>query len=1205
MSSSLGESLVGALVGSYSGDTAVRKAAEAKITELCLVPGAAGMLLQVSTASGAVREARQAGAIALKNLVKRRWEDQLFASPEEQAAARTATLEALLREKEATVRDQLAEVVDEIARVDFPKERWQDFVPRLVTVLRDRRDTSEVQNALLALRKLCKRFEFKGRDAEARRPLEQVVGVSFGFLRDLLVGLVEPSAHHVEAAVLAKLVLKIFWSCTQMELPDLAKKEPNFLLPWFDLIRRILEIAPSSSSAESSNTRDDQQQMEMSQFWKMKKWAAQIASRFLVRYGRSKYVELSGREFARLFCSQKAPLLLEATMGLLAAHGRGAFVSARVRQLAFTYLDSAVEIGALYKLVRPHLDFVLFDATLPALCATERDVDEFDSDPQEYVRRSHDPMEDFLDPRAAATNLVGDLVKFRRGDVLDKLLKRLAETLNRYEAMRREKEQQQGVVVVDLAAMRAKDGALCALGALSAELSPPNRNSDDDFSDDDNLDLDDDDDDDDDHGLGQGPQKNGGTRTLSSVANNGKKSTSTSTSKKNKKKKKKKGQKTTKTPLVFAEKDATALVNEILSLYVLPEMGRFEAKNGFLRARSCWVVQRYADHLDRLPLERVGAITTASLRALEDPALPVRVEAAGALRQLLQASKDRQLADLLRPSLPQIFDHCFRIMGDVGSDDVVQALEVVIDKFGDEIAPYAVALAQKLAEAFETYAMAADDDDEASMAAAQCVEAMAATLQALDDNQNDIYGQVEPYLVPVLGRIFAAQNGDLLEYFENAVEVLGYLTWGGDAPFSANLWRLFELLIDAFHGWAYDYINDLVPALDNYVSRDTRGFLEGYTSKNQRRVDALLTVADRFLGPNEVVRASERDAVKASYILLAVFHNCPRGSVDDVARTYAKRCADLLPMVAGPPPLDMLKQLGLDREAHELEFQEVSNPAGGCLVAENRFAQSFSNSAAAAAAASRKPWRKNLAVALVNVWSSLLFYDPTLALSAASSGGAAFFSFWLETSQPENLTPLATKLAVLGFSSALSSPAGDDVQGPILHRLVDLLGDGADDDDQRDDDDDRRDDDQRDDDDDENDDAEGLDTDDESEEESEDGGIEEVNFDEDVNDPEDDAYLAALERGTGLREIVGSLGDLDDDVADDEAHYLSPIDNLDEGFHALVALQKLHNESGDLERLAANLPPPLQERLHLFIQNTACRAQRKQQQQQNQPPSSN
>lgn len=61
-------------------------------------------------------------------------------------------------------------------------------------------------------------------------------------------------------------------------------------------------------------------------------------------------------------------------------------------------------------------------------------------------------------------------------------------------------------------------------------------------------------------------------------------------------------------------------------------------------------------------------------------------------------------------------------IAEIGNDSVVSALEAIVDKFGNELVPHASVLVQKLCESFQTYASAGDDDDEASMAACQCMD---------------------------------------------------------------------------------------------------------------------------------------------------------------------------------------------------------------------------------------------------------------------------------------------------------------------------------------------------------------------------------------------------------------------------------------------------------------------------------------------------
>mmetsp|Transcript_21799 Transcript_21799/g.33507 ORF Transcript_21799/g.33507 Transcript_21799/m.33507 type:complete len:491 (-) Transcript_21799:1548-3020(-) len=462
------------LLASFSSyDGGVRKAAELRLQELCQMPGAATVLLQVAAyptnGNGSLREVRQAAAIALKNLVKRRWKksivqaeeenQSMFTSRAEGMTTRAQVVEALLYEHEPAVRDQLAEVVNEIAAIEFP-HHWPELVPRLVQAVAGRDSPHIAHGALLALRKLVKRFEFK--NVDNRLPLEGIVIQSFGLLQQMLHELVPACEAHTDAAILAKLILKIFWSCTQFALPASFIENPiKNGVSWFILIKKCLECG-NRIPLTSLSSYDDIHMLESSPLWKLKKWAAQICARFLARYGRVKYVEETCRPFSQTFCQQCGPPLLESMLGLLAANSTNVFISSRVKQLAFTYIDSAVEIGSLYTLLCPHLDFILFDAALPALCATRRELEEFVIDPREYVRRSHDPMADFLDPRAAASNLLSDLVSTRRHDTFQRLLDRLALVLQSY-------EKQHANGNIDLQAMVQKDGALCALGALGEQ----------------------------------------------------------------------------------------------------------------------------------------------------------------------------------------------------------------------------------------------------------------------------------------------------------------------------------------------------------------------------------------------------------------------------------------------------------------------------------------------------------------------------------------------------------------------------------------------------------------------------------------------------------------------------------------------------------------------------------------------------------------
>ena len=68
-------SVVAVLLGTFSPVAETRKAAELQIAQLTAMRGSIFVLLRVSAEQGVQFEARQASAIAVKNLVKKRWGD--------------------------------------------------------------------------------------------------------------------------------------------------------------------------------------------------------------------------------------------------------------------------------------------------------------------------------------------------------------------------------------------------------------------------------------------------------------------------------------------------------------------------------------------------------------------------------------------------------------------------------------------------------------------------------------------------------------------------------------------------------------------------------------------------------------------------------------------------------------------------------------------------------------------------------------------------------------------------------------------------------------------------------------------------------------------------------------------------------------------------------------------------------------------------
>ncbi|KAF6165461.1 hypothetical protein GIB67_028020 [Kingdonia uniflora] len=132
-------------------------------------------------------------------------------------------------------------------------------------------------------------------------------------------------------------------------------------------------------------------------------------------------------------------------------------------------------------------------------------------------------------------------------------------------------------------------------------------------------------------------------------------------------------------------------LEHMLVQHVFPE---FISPAGHLRAKAAWVAGQYA-HIDFQDQNNFRKALHSVVSGLHDPELPVRVDSVFALRSFIDASKD---LNEIRPFLPNLLDEFFKLMHDVENEDLVFTLETIVDKFGEEMAPYALGLCQNLFE---------------------------------------------------------------------------------------------------------------------------------------------------------------------------------------------------------------------------------------------------------------------------------------------------------------------------------------------------------------------------------------------------------------------------------------------------------------------------------------------------------------------------
>ncbi|KAM6545760.1 hypothetical protein CsatB_026496 [Cannabis sativa] len=314
-------------------------------------------------------------------------------------------------------------------------------------------------------------------------------------------------------------------------------------------------------------------------------------------------------------------------------------------------------------------------------------------------------------------------------------------------------------------------------------------------------------------------------------------------------------------------------LERMLVQHVFPE---FSSPVGHLRAKAAWVAGQYA-HINFSDQNNFRKALQSVVSGMRDPELPVRVDSVFALRSFVEACKD---LNEIRPILPQLLDEFFKLMNEVENEDLVFTLETIVDKFGEEMAPYALGLCQNLASAFwrcmNTAETEEDADDSGALAAVGCLRAISTILESVSRLPH-LFVQVEPTLLPIMRRMLTT---DGQEVFEEVLEIVSYMTFFSPT-ISLDMWSLWPLMMEALNDWAIDFFPNILVPLDNYISRGTAHFLACKEPDYQQSLWKMISylMADTNM--------EDSDIEPAPKLIQVVFQNC-RGQVDQWVEPYLR-----------------------------------------------------------------------------------------------------------------------------------------------------------------------------------------------------------------------------------------------------------------------------------------------------------------------------
>ncbi|KAF9544191.1 hypothetical protein EC957_012332 [Mortierella hygrophila] len=327
-------------------------------------------------------------------------------------------------------------------------------------------------------------------------------------------------------------------------------------------------------------------------------------------------------------------------------------------------------------------------------------------------------------------------------------------------------------------------------------------------------------------------------------------------------------------PLILRKKSLSSMMEPFFVNHVFPE---FKSQYPFLRARACEMVNQFSD-LDFEDSNNVAFAFTSLMENLRDSQLPVKVTAALALRPMI---RHEAVCEAMKPHLQFIMHELLAMTNQIDVDTLSEVMDEFVEVFAQDLAPFAVQLCEQLRDTFLRICAdmgpssdgveaitdrAIDEASDKTMAAMGVLKTMGTLILSLESTP-EVLNQLEIALLPVI--TFTLQNA-IIDLFDGVFEIIDSCTFSAKA-ISANMWGVFELIYKTFKESALDFMEEMLPSLDNYISYGKDVF-----STNENVQHIIYDIIESVMKSD---RLGENDRVQACKLAESLMLNC-RGHVD-------------------------------------------------------------------------------------------------------------------------------------------------------------------------------------------------------------------------------------------------------------------------------------------------------------------------------------
>ncbi|KAF8624410.1 hypothetical protein AX15_005891 [Amanita polypyramis BW_CC] len=335
-------------------------------------------------------------------------------------------------------------------------------------------------------------------------------------------------------------------------------------------------------------------------------------------------------------------------------------------------------------------------------------------------------------------------------------------------------------------------------------------------------------------------------------------------------------------PWMLAHPDVKDEMERFVMRYVVPE---YASSEPYLRAVACEILGTVTKAgLNWSNEENLAVQYRAVISLLDDPQLPVRVHAALALTELVISSESVKAA--VAPQVGKVIQDLLKLSDETDLEILNHSMEVMVDYFQTELLPVAAQLAARLCESYmrlaresiaqeaantTDYDISVDGDDDKTYVAMNIAKTIGTVVSSID-NAPEILAQVQEVILPII--VFTLEN-KLMELLDNMYDLVDSLTFRMRA-ISPNMWPVLEHTYRLFKAEAVDFLDEMLPSLDNFVSFGS-DIIKARADYKHMLVDIYTTsMTSDQLGDNDRVNGCKL----AESLLLNL-----RGNIDEFLQT--------------------------------------------------------------------------------------------------------------------------------------------------------------------------------------------------------------------------------------------------------------------------------------------------------------------------------